>query len=53
MRGKSEASEQRDERDKEIQRLRLIERWTMERIAREFGLTRQRVHQIMNKAKKL
>ena len=46
--GKSEASEKRQARDKEILRLRLIEDWTLERIAEEFRLTKQRVFQIVH-----
>lgn len=48
MRGKSRETEEREERDKEIRRLRFVERWTYERIAGEFGITKQRVHQITN-----
>ena len=45
--GESIASEKRQERDKEILRLRLIENWTYDRIAQEFGVSKQRIHQIV------
>jgi DNA-directed RNA polymerase specialized sigma subunit len=46
MRGKSRESEEREQRDREIRRLRFVEKWTYERIAEEFGITKQRVFQI-------
>ena len=46
--GESIASKERQDRYKEILRLRLIENWTYDRIAEEFGLTKQRVYQIVN-----
>ena len=46
MRGKSQESEEREHRDREIRRLRFVEKWTYERIAGEFGITKQRVFQI-------
>ena len=49
MRGKSEEAEQREERDKEIRRLRYAEGWTLERIGKEFGLSTQRIYQIVEK----
>jgi len=48
MRGKSQEAEQREERDKEILRLRLVENWTFERIAKEVGVSKQRIYQIVN-----
>ena len=48
MRGKSREAEERQERDKEILRLRLVENWTFERIAEEFGVSKQRIYQIVN-----
>ena len=48
MRGKSREAEERDERDKEILHLRLVEKWTFDRIAQEFGVSKQRIYQIVN-----
>jgi len=46
--GESLASKERQDRDKEILRLRLIENWTFDRIAKEFNISKQRVYQIVN-----
>ncbi len=46
--GESLASKERQERDKEILRLRLVENWTFERIAEEFGVSKQRIYQIVD-----
>ena len=52
MRGKSREAEAREERDKEILRLRLVENLTFERIAEEFGVSKQRIYQIVNDYKR-
>ena len=48
--GASEKSEQLRRRNKEILRLRLIEGWTLGRIAMRHRLTKQRVLQIVQEA---
>jgi hypothetical protein len=37
----------RDDRRLEMIRLRVVNRWTLQRIANKFNLSRQRVHQII------
>ena len=39
------------QRDDEIKRLRWVEKWTLQRIGDQYGLTRARIQQIVGKKK--
>lgn len=47
------SKEEREERLKEMKRLRFEERWTLQQIGIKFGITRERVRQLIGNTGRL